>query len=94
MEGRAIQRQLKNRGKGKTSEDIARSFAKLMMEGKVKRAINLLTSNEGGGVLEPTEEIKAKLREKHPNKRQLRHPTCYLKPIPHKKTIIPLFSNK
>lgn len=40
-----------------------------MMEGKVKRALQLLTRSEDGQVLKPTEEIISKLKEKHPDRK-------------------------
>ena len=66
-EGRAIQKQFGNINH-KSSEDLPRTFAKLLMEGKVKRALNLLSDYSSGGPMCPNEDIKTKLREKHPTR--------------------------
>ena len=49
-EGRTIQRQL-NRNPPNRQEDTARTFAKLMMEGKVRAALRIITDNNGTGTL-------------------------------------------
>ena len=67
-ECRAIQHKLK-RNQPRPSEDLARTFAKFMMEGKVKKATNLLTENTSGGPMKINDDIKAQLLEKHPSRR-------------------------
>ena len=80
-EGRTVQRQLRgaNRNsqeRNKTTEQSARTFAKLMMEGKVKAALRLISEGNSSGVLHldsysdpdnPTETVRETLLNKHPN---------------------------
>ena len=66
-EGHTIQKQFSNINH-KSSEDLPRAFAKLLMEGKVKKALNLLSDYSSGGPMCPNEEIMTKLREKHPTR--------------------------
>ena len=48
-EGQTIQQQLQHSAQDKRSEkQLARSFSKLMMEGKVRAALRLITKQEGG----------------------------------------------
>ena len=48
-EGQTIQQQLQHSAQDKRSEEqLARSFSKLMMEGKVRAALCLITKQEGG----------------------------------------------
>jgi hypothetical protein len=86
-EGKTIQNKIINSNL-KVSDDIPRTFAKYMMEGKVKRALQLLSTTEsGGGVLNATDEIKSKVREKHPERKEP-DPSALLSPadfmeVPH-----------
>ena len=64
-EARSIQHHI-TQSSHKSPEELARSFSKLMMEGKVKKAMKLLSDNSSGGPLSLTEEVKTKLHEKHP----------------------------
>ena len=61
-----------------TSEQVERTFARLMLEGRVRSAVRLLTERNGGGVLDPSGEAQGKkgplgktvfevLQEKHPD---------------------------
>ena len=51
-EGQTIQQQLQHSTQDKRSEEqLARSFSKLMMEGKVRAALCLITKQEGGNPL-------------------------------------------
>ena len=84
-EGRTIQKQFRNINH-KSSEDLPRAFAKLLMEGKVKKALNLLSDYSSGGPMCPNEEIMTKLREKHPT-RQPPKPSATLS-LDHKATTI------
>ena len=53
LEGRTIQRQLTTSSNKTTMSDehLARSFSKLMMVGKVKAALRLITDHSKGGLL-------------------------------------------
>ena len=76
-EGRTIQHQL-NQNRLKRQEDTERIFAKLMMEGKVRAALRVVTANNGNGtlpldkVVDPekntSETVRDVLLKKHPPK--------------------------
>ncbi len=51
IEGRTIQQRIPKSSSTKTQEHLARSFAKLMFQGKTKAALLLLTTQTKGGVL-------------------------------------------
>ncbi|MCY4641269.1 MAG: reverse transcriptase domain-containing protein, partial [Gammaproteobacteria bacterium] len=70
LEGRTIQRQLTLRTQSnRTSESqLARTFAKLMMEGKVRAALRTITENGNGGVLPLSRDVQEALLKKHPPK--------------------------
>ena len=76
MEGRSIQNLYKDKRKCtfdyNTDERQARTFAHLMMQGKVKAALRMLSqdSNDtgGDGPLPLTKDILDILRQKHPSK--------------------------
>ena len=48
------------------SQDQARIFANLIMEGQIKSAMGFLDKDENHGILLQTEEIMNQLRQKHP----------------------------
>ena len=70
IEGRTIQRQRERRAtptnEAKPEGQMARTFAKLMMEGKVKAALRLLAQDSNGGVLPMNSEVIEALKKKHP----------------------------
>lgn len=76
LEGRTIQRRLPEQHRPKTKDSLSRSFSNLMFAGKTKAALDLLTRNDGGGVLHladpsnPSTPDSATVREvldsKHP----------------------------
>ena len=67
-EGRAIQHKLKQeKPKNESPEKLAKSFANLMIQGKVNAALRLLNKQESGGVAKLTEETIKKLKELHPD---------------------------
>ena len=45
---------------------MARTFAKLMMEGKVKAALRILAQASNGSVLPMSNEVLEALKKKHP----------------------------
>ena len=66
-EGKTIQKQLdQQKPKSKTPEQVAKTFAKLMLEGKVNAALRLLDTQESVGVAPLTEEVVSKLKDLHP----------------------------
>ena len=87
-EGRTIQRQL-IQNPPKQQEDTARIFAKLMMEGKVRAALRIVTDSNGIGtlpldkVVEPEKEkletVRNVLLKKHPPKQPPR-PSALIEP--------------
>ena len=70
IEGRTIQRQLEKRAtkanEAKAEGQVARTFAKLMMEGKVKAALRILAQDSNDGVLPMSNEVLEALKKKHP----------------------------
>ena len=67
IEGRTIQRQLEKRATTVYEANAeARTFAKLMMEGKVKEALRILAQDSNGGVLPMSNEVLEALKKKHP----------------------------
>ena len=70
LEGRTIQQQLtsKNRNSATSESQTSRAFAKLMMEGKVRAALRLISKTDANGSLSLNDEIRDSLRKKHPTK--------------------------
>lgn len=68
LECRTIQNQLGTRSNSRGSASEARTFAKLMMEGKVRAALRTITATDNGGVLSLTKEVRETLEKKHPPK--------------------------
>ena len=71
IEGRTIQHQLKKTVRvstngAKPEGQMARTFAKLMMEGKVKAALRILAQDSNGGVLPLDSHVLEALKKKHP----------------------------
>ena len=65
-ECRHIQKKLISSKKQRTTEDIARIFAKLVMEGKLSAALKFLDSANSGGILGLSEKVINDLKSKHP----------------------------
>lgn len=75
-EGRTIQHRLKSQHNQdqRSSDHTARVFAKLIMEGKVRAALRVISENNGGGLLNlespaapnSTETVREALLKKHP----------------------------
>ena len=73
-EGHAIQQRLDRQHKQRSCEHTARIFAKLMMEGKVKAALRLISEDSNGGILsldsyvlpDNSETVRESLLKKHP----------------------------
>ena len=66
IEARTIQSTLLTSKKFRTPEQTAKSFAKLMMEGKVNAALRVLDEEQSGGVLPLSEAVLKDLQNKHP----------------------------
>ena len=65
-EGKVIQQRLAA-GKRRSAEDSAKAFAKLMLQGKINAALNLLSTESGGGVLQLSDPVIKSLVDKHPS---------------------------
>jgi hypothetical protein len=63
---RRIQKSFTTSRKARPPEDVARSFSKLIMEGKVSAALKLLDKESTTGLLSLSEEVLADLQKKHP----------------------------
>ena len=92
QEARTIQNRFRNStSKKRTHEDSARSFAKLLWEGKINAALKMLSKDYENGVLQPDEKALKDLKLKHPaqaevKKDSLLHgpmkiPNCYFDEI-------------
>ena len=65
-EGRAIQNRIPTRHPQGGVQQLARSFANLMFQGKTHAALHLLTDKGKGGVLHIHDTVKDVLKSKHP----------------------------
>jgi len=65
-EAKTIQRQFKASNKPRRQEDLAKTFAKLVMEGKVSSAMKLLDKANNAGLLYLNDEVITELKDKHP----------------------------
>ena len=63
---RIIQRRI-GKLKGSASPDKTKVFAKLVLEGQINTALRFVSESSSGGVLPLTDDVKAQLKEKHPN---------------------------
>ena len=79
-EGTTIQNQL-TAGKPRSAEDTAKVFARLMLQGKVNAALNLLSSENSGGVLHLSDIVIKELKEKHPPPAPIQENTLLHGPI-------------
>ena len=66
-ETRTIQKRLSHRQKPQSTEEKARIFAKLVLEGKVNAAIRVLNDDTSSGVLPLLDDVKKTIRQKHPD---------------------------
>jgi hypothetical protein len=70
-EARAIQQKLKqSTSKYDTNEHLAKTFAKLMLQGKVHAALRLLDKEAAGGVLNLNENTLNDLKKLHPEAKE------------------------
>eukprot|EP00794_Sanderia_malayensis_P001504 gene1504-biopygen1250 len=81
-EVRAIQKHLKSSRKELTDEQLAKTFSKLMLEGKVKAALNLLDQSTRGGVLPLSNDTILELQKKHPQAADIDESVLLQGPIP------------
>ena len=64
-EGLKIQQRLTT-SKRRTSDDVSRAFAKLILEGKINAALKMISEEASNGVLDLDDKTMADLRKKHP----------------------------
>ena len=79
-EVRYIQRKITTSKKQRTAEDISKTFAKLMMQGKVSVALKYL-DNESSSVMTCTDSVLKELREKHPPEAPIKEGNLLFGPI-------------
>ena len=89
-EAETIQKRLmKLKGKAGKEDKKLRSFANLMMEGKVKRALKLVDSDNGiTGVHEMTDDVRNSLQAKHPDARDADTGILINGEVPHVEAVI------
>ena len=78
-EGWIIQRRLKT-SKSRSAEDTARSFAKLIIQGKINAALKLLSSESENGV-HKIDDVLKQLQDKHPKPSPVTQNTLLFGPI-------------
>ena len=61
-----IQDRFVNSKRARSVEDISRTFANLVFQGRLTAAIKLLDKESSSGVLNLSDEVLAQLKEKHP----------------------------
>ena len=85
QEARSIQERLKQQTKSKvnTPEHTAKSFAKLMLLGKVNAAIRLLDKNSALGVANLTDATMEELKKLHPESKPARLGTLMTEELPY-----------
>ena len=80
-EGIKIQKKLKA-SNSRSSEDTAKIFAKLMLQGKINAAVKFLSSeNDQGGVLRLSNDVLEDLELKHPDPALVREDSLMYGPI-------------
>ena len=79
-EGKIIQQKLTT-GKRRSPEENAKTFAKLMLQGKINAALNLLSTETSGGVLPLSESVIAGLNQKHPAPAPVQDDALLFRPI-------------
>ncbi|EDO46763.1 predicted protein [Nematostella vectensis] len=64
---RFIQSRFVNSKKARSVEDISRTFAKLIFQGKLSAAIEMLDRENSSGLLKLSDDVLTQLKEKHPS---------------------------
>ena len=77
-ECRNIQRQLRPK---KSTANMSKTFAKLVMQGKINAALRFLSDESYGGVLPLSEEVLQSLRDKHPSQAEMKPNSLLYGPI-------------
>ena len=65
----------------RTADDSARSFAKLVWEGKINPALKMLTKDYENGVLQLDENVLKNLKSKHPAPAEIKQDSLLFGPI-------------
>ncbi len=77
-ESRNIQRNLRPR---KINGNLSKSFAKLLMHGKMNAALRLLSDEQSSGVLELSENVIYALKKKQPHPASIKHDSFLYGPL-------------
>ena len=70
LETRSIQQKIRPEAPRNSNENIAKRFAKLMMQGKVHAALRLLDQQQACGILNASAETLEMLKKLHPDGKQ------------------------
>ena len=65
-EVRFIQKKFKSSRKARSVEDLSKTFAKLVMQGKITAAIKMLDKESSSGLCNLSPEVIKELKQKHP----------------------------
>ena len=81
-EARTIHNRFRNSSNTKlTQDDSARSFAKLMLEGKTQAALKIISKDYENGVLKIYDHILTKLKSTHPPATEVKEDSLLFGPI-------------
>ena len=78
---RKIQQSFIAAKKPRSADDIAKSFAKLIMHGKISAALKLLDKEGSTGVLNLTDSVMEELHQKHPSPAPIKENTLLQGPV-------------
>ena len=82
-EARLIQHRLVSSTRKRSTEDVSRIFARLMLQGKVNAALKFLSNESGGGVHKVTDNIMNELLNKHPKPAPVEEGSLLFGPVNH-----------
>ena len=81
-EARTIQNRFRNSANTKrTQDDSARSFKKLMWQGKTEAALKMLSKDYKNGVLKIDDDIFTELKSEHPTAAEVKQESLLFRPI-------------
>lgn len=82
-EVRFIQEKFVSSRKAKSVEDITRIFARLVMQGKMTAASNLLDQESSTALVTPSRQVLEELEKKHPSTAEIREECLLNGPLDH-----------
>ena len=71
----------------KTQENVSQTFFKLMFQGKVHVALRFRSNESSSGILRPSDETLASLREKHPPPADIKENSLLYHPVKDLRTL-------